>query len=33
LLHSDRLPSAAQCCANIPSYFEALTDLRDKPSA
>jgi glycine/D-amino acid oxidase-like deaminating enzyme len=33
LLHSDRLPSEALCCAKIPSYFEALTDPRDKPSA
>jgi hypothetical protein len=31
LLHSDRLPSEALCCAKIPSYFEALTDPRDKP--
>jgi hypothetical protein len=33
LLHSDRLPSEALCCGKIPSYFEALTDPRDKPSA
>jgi hypothetical protein len=25
LLHCDRLPSEALCCAKIPSYFEALT--------
>jgi hypothetical protein len=31
LLHSDRLPSEALCCGKIPSYFEALTDPRDKP--
>jgi hypothetical protein len=28
LLHSDRLPSEALCCAKIPSYFLALTDPR-----
>jgi hypothetical protein len=31
LLHSDRLPSETLRCGKIPSYFEALTDPRDKP--